>query len=88
MKNINYIIDKYANLITIRDPMFVIVGDTYYLTGTQPSYWKGINNGVHLWSTKDLKNYNYHGIILSRNDIFACAANGGQLFARIFCCFT
>ena len=48
MKNINYIIDKYANLITIRDPMFVIVGDTYYLTGTQPSYWKGINNGVHL----------------------------------------
>ena len=69
MKNINYILDKYANLITIRDPMFVIVGDTYYLTGTQPSYWKGINDGVRLWSTKDLKNYEYHGIILSRNDI-------------------
>lgn len=64
-----YITDADANLTTIRDPMFTVVGDTYYLTGSQPPYWKGENAGVHLWSTKDLKHFAYHGIIVKRDDI-------------------
>ena len=65
----SYITDKNANLLTIRDPMITVVNDTYYLTGTQPPYWDGINDGMHLWSTKDLKNFNYHGIIVKREDM-------------------
>ncbi len=64
-----YITDKEANLLTIRDPMITVVGDTYYLTGTQPPYWGGVNDGMHLWSTKDLKSFNYHGIIVKREDM-------------------
>lgn len=64
-----YITDPSANLITIRDPMIVVVGDTYYLTGTQPPYWGGVNDGVHLWSTKDLVHFTDHGLILRRADM-------------------
>lgn len=64
-----YITDEKANLTTIRDPMIVVVGDTYYLTGTQPPYWKGENAGMHLWSSKDLKSFTYHGIIVKRDDM-------------------
>lgn len=69
MKNIRPIRDESANLITIRDPMILPVGDTYYLTGTQPPYWTGINDGVHLWSTKDLVHFTNHGVILKREDM-------------------
>lgn len=64
-----YITDPDANLTTIRDPMITVVGDTYYLTGTQPPYWEGENAGMHLWSTKDLKHFAYHGIIVKRADM-------------------
>lgn len=64
-----YIKDTAANLNTIRDPMVVVVGDTYYLTGTQPPYWEGINEGVHLWSSKDLVHFTDHGLILKREDM-------------------
>lgn len=64
-----YITDESANLITIRDPMIVVVGDTYYLTGTQPPYWGGVNDGVHLWSSKDLVHFTDHGLILKRADM-------------------
>lgn len=64
-----YITDENAGLLTIRDPMITVVNDTYYLTGTQPPYWGGINDGMHLWSTKDLKNFSYHGIIVKREDM-------------------
>ena len=67
--NKTYITDESANLTTIRDPMIVVVDDTYYLTGTQPPYWDGINDGMHLWSSKDLKNFKYHGIIVKRSDM-------------------
>lgn len=65
----NYIIDENANLTTIRDPMVLVDGDTYYLTGTQPPYWKGEHTGVHLWSSKDMEHFTYHGIILKRADM-------------------
>ena len=65
----NYIKDEKANLLTIRDPMVCVVDDTYYITGTQPPYWSGINNGVHLWSSKDLINFTDHGLILKREDM-------------------
>ena len=46
-----YIRDTAAGLKPIRDPMIMVVGDTYYLTGTQPPYWRGENAGMHLWSS-------------------------------------
>ncbi|MBR2949087.1 MAG: family 43 glycosylhydrolase [Lachnospiraceae bacterium] len=64
-----YIKDESANLLTIRDPQIMVVGDTYYLTGTQPPYWEGPNAGVHLWSTKDLEHFTDHGLILKREDM-------------------
>ncbi|MBQ3140658.1 MAG: family 43 glycosylhydrolase [Clostridia bacterium] len=62
-----YVIDESANLTTCRDPMVLVVGDTYYLTGTQPPYWTGVNDGVHLWSSKDLKHFTDHGLIVRRD---------------------
>lgn len=67
--NKTYICDTAAGLETIRDPMIMVYGDTYYLTGTQPPYWKGENAGMHLWSTKDLKHFTDHGIIVKREDM-------------------
>ena len=64
-----YIIDPEANLLTIRDPMIMVAGDTYYLTGTQPPYWQGENDGMHLWSSKDLKHFTDHGLIVKREDM-------------------
>ena len=69
MKPLKPIRDEHANLLTIRDPMILPVGDTYYLTGTQPPYWQGANDGVHLWSTKDLVHFEDHGLILKREDM-------------------
>ncbi len=69
MTNFKYITDESANLVTIRDPMILVHDGMYYLTGTQPPYWKGANDGVHLWSSKDLKKYTYHGLILRRSDM-------------------
>lgn len=64
-----YLIDENAGLTTLRDPMIMIVGDTYYLTGTQQPYWKGPNAVVHLWSTKDMVHFTDHGNILARADM-------------------
>ena len=41
MKTIRPIRDESTGLITIRDPMILPVGDTYYLTGTQPPLLDG-----------------------------------------------
>ena len=64
-----YISDEKAGLSTMRDPMVMVHGDTYYLTGTQPPYWDGYNDGVHLWSSKDMISFTYHGLILKRSDM-------------------
>ena len=64
-----YIYDAEAGLTTIRDPMIMVAGDTYYLTGTQPPYWTGENSGVHLWSSKDLKHFTDHGLIIKREEM-------------------
>lgn len=64
-----YIKDSAANLNSIRDPMIIVVGDTYYVTGTQPPYWRGVNDGVHLWASRDLVHFSDHGLILKRDDI-------------------
>ncbi len=69
MNKEGYIFDKMANLVTIRDPMVLTVGDTYYVTGTQMPYWKGVNDGVHLWSSKDLREFTHCGIILARSSM-------------------
>ena len=67
--NKTHICDTAAGLETIRDPMIMVYGDTYYLTGTQPPYWQGENAGMHLWSTKDLKHFTDHGLIVKREDM-------------------
>ena len=69
MENKVYITDESANFTTIRDPMVMLVGDTYYVTGTQPPYWKGINDGVRLLSSKDLKTFTDHGLVIKREDM-------------------
>lgn len=63
------ITDKNNTLNAIRDPMVCLVRDTYYVTGSQPPYWNGINDGVHLWSTKDFNAFTDHGLILKRSDL-------------------
>lgn len=69
MPKLTHIEDPSANLTTIRDPMILVAGDTYYVTGTQPPYWKGPNDGVHLWSSKNLVHFTDHGLILKRSDM-------------------
>ncbi len=69
MKKYGPIKDEQANLLTIRDPMILPVGDTYFMTGTQPPYWKEANDGVHLWSTKDLRHFEDRGLIIRRADM-------------------
>lgn len=64
-----YIADPEAGLITIRDPMILVHEGRYYLTGTQPPYWEGPNDGVHLWSSPDLEHFTDHGLILRRADM-------------------
>lgn len=73
-----YIADEKANLISCRDPMALVVGDTYYITASQPPFWweganggksEGVNPGVHLWSTKDFVHFADHGDIIRREDI-------------------
>ncbi len=44
-KNYKYIKDESAGLITIRDPMVFVFRSTYYLTGTQPPYWRAKTPG-------------------------------------------
>ena len=67
--NKTYICDTAAGLETIRDPMIMVVGDTYYLTGTQPPYWSGENAGMHLWRSKDLKHFTDLGLIIRRAEL-------------------
>ena len=64
-----YISDEKSGLITMRDPMIMVYDGTYYLVGTQPPYWDGDNQGVHLWSSKDLVDFTDHGFILRREDM-------------------
>lgn len=69
MKNCPYVYDEKADLLSLRDPMILLDGDTYYLTGTQPPYWDGLNDGVHLWSSPNLKYWTDCGNILKRTDL-------------------
>lgn len=51
----------------IRDPYIILEGDTYYLTGTIPPYWNGKSEGVKLWKSDDLQNWEEVGFILHRS---------------------
>lgn len=51
----------------IRDPFILLEGDTYFLTGTIPPYWDGKSEGVKLWKSKDLLNWEEVGFILHRS---------------------
>lgn len=59
----------------IRDPFIILDNDTYYLTGTTPPFWSGENNGVMLWKSDDLENWEEIGYVLpstvaGKNDWF------------------
>jgi len=69
MDNKPYIYDKEAGLETIRDPMIALINGRYYLTGTQPPYWEGPNDGVRLWSSDDLEHWTSHGVVVKRADM-------------------
>lgn len=51
----------------IRDPFILLEGDTYYLTGTIPPFWDGTSEGVKLWKSDDLLNWEEIGFILHRS---------------------
>ena len=51
----------------IRDPFIILEGDIYYLTGTIPPYWDGKSEGVKLWKSSDLLNWEEIGFILHRS---------------------
>ena len=69
MSKLPYIIDESAGLTTMRDPMILVHDGRYYLTGTQPPYWEGVNDGVRMWSSADLEHWEDHGLILKREDM-------------------
>ena len=64
-----FLYDAKAGLTTLRDPMIIVYHDMYYLTGTQAPYWEGPNEGVRLWRSRDLKNWENLGLILKRADL-------------------
>ena len=51
----------------IRDPFILLVGETYYLTGTIPPYWDGKSEGVKLWKSGDLLHWEEVGFLLHRS---------------------
>ncbi len=60
----------YENPIgTIRDPMIVPYGGRYYLVGTSPEFWRGPNPGVRMWSSDDLKNWEFEGRVINSDEI-------------------
>ena len=54
---------------TIRDPYIVLIEDTYYLVGTSPAYWEGYTPGVRMWSSKDLIDWKFEGVVWSADDM-------------------
>jgi xylan 1,4-beta-xylosidase len=50
----------------VRDTFVLRVGDTYYLTGTtgHPEWWR-TNEGVRLWKSRDLKEWEPMGLVWS-----------------------
>ena len=72
---------KYRNPIytqtikNIRDPFIIPENGIYYLTGTIPPYWDGKSEGVKLWKSRDLLNWEEIGFILHRS-----AANENSWF--------
>lgn len=51
----------------IRDPFILLEGETYYLTGSIPPYWDGRSEGVRLWKSPDLLNWEEAGFLLHRS---------------------
>lgn len=53
----------------IRDPNILLLGDRYYMVGTSPNFWEGYNPGVRMWSSSDLVNWQYEGVMVSSDEI-------------------
>lgn len=64
-----YVSDETEGLVTMRDPMVLPCDGIYYLVGTQPPYWSGVNDGVHMWKSSDLEHWTDCGLILKRADL-------------------
>ncbi len=67
---------RYCNPIrseavgNIRDPQIVNVDGIYYLTGTCcPFQRQTVNPGVKLWSSPDLLNWTYEGLLIDRSTL-------------------
>ena len=75
-KTMNGPLFRYCNPIrseavgNIRDPQIINVDGTYYLTGTcHPFQRETVNPGVKLWSSPDLLNWNYEGLLIDRSTL-------------------
>jgi xylan 1,4-beta-xylosidase len=56
-------------IASIRDCQIIAVGGVYYLTGTSPPYWTGVNDGIRLYTSTDLLAWHDAGLILARDGI-------------------
>lgn len=53
----------------IRDPFIINVDGVYYLTGSQPPFWKGDCPGLKLFRSIDLENWEFVSWLIRREDI-------------------
>lgn len=53
----------------IRDAQIFVEGDFYYLIGTSPPFWGGPNPGVRIFSSKDILNWKFEKLLISRSDM-------------------
>lgn len=56
--------DYTSSAGSIRDPMVVLYNDKYYLVGTCEPYWSGQNPGVKMWSSPDLVDWSFEGLMV------------------------
>lgn len=54
---------------SVRDPMVVLHNDRYYLVATTEPYWSGVNPGVKMWSSPDLIDWTYEGLMVDASKI-------------------
>src|ERR1051325_7449656 len=53
----------------MRDHQILKVGDTWYMTGTSPPFWKGRHPGVRLFLSQDLLKWSFHSWLVDASKL-------------------
>lgn len=53
----------------IRDAQIFEENGTYYLIGTAPPFWGGPNPGIRIFSSKDILNWKFEKLLISRSEM-------------------